>query len=277
MRATTFIVVFILALSTSAKHGEGESEADPAETPISSSSSSVSASITQSTLTPPSAVPSSESTATSFSPSLSPSPSLSTPPSVIPTATSNADTSVPTNALQFLPPPNVTICDKATLSWEFAAPAHIPVTIVVSNQTMQANSSSKQTQPVMSRTLSTTVDALLCEVVWPAVNVPPGQYHAIAFDTARNLSLSAVSSPFFVSGGSNTSCLNSSSTSADSSSSESPSSTKSGSKNLSSGALIGTIAGVLVGVGGLVAAFTLPRMCQRSRRTPRPGAPYQTF
>ena len=265
MRLAKIIATFMLVSTAAAKKHDGDGDDDDDNVESQSTSSTIATSSSASPVDPTSTTQASTT------------PTPVTPQSTtVASATTASSTAVPTNALQFPAPSNVTTCEKATITWEFASLVHVPVTIVITNESLSPSNIDKRLEPVISQTLSTTVDAMTCEVNWPAVNVPAGQYNAVAFDTARNLSLSATSPPFFVTAGSNTTCLNSTSTSADTSSEVSSHST-SGSKSLSSGALVGTISGVVVGVIGLVIVFTLPRLRQRTRKPPRPGAPYQTF
>lgn len=134
---------------------------------------------------------------------------------------------------------------------------------------------------------------------WNHVDVPVGAYVAVAFDTQRTTGINAQSLPFFVLNGSNTSCLNTiTSTSLHQTSTFPPTSSTSSTSavqtssvaemtpmpgGLSSGALAGTVAGVIVGVLLLLLAFTFPSFWRhslprrQSSRASRPGGPYLLF
>ncbi|OCB89690.1 hypothetical protein A7U60_g3168 [Sanghuangporus baumii] len=103
---------------------------------------------------------------------------------------------------------------------------------------------------------------------WTQADVPEGAYSLLATDTAHSSGiLSAQSSSFFVQAGSDSSCLNQSSTvsgsvsqpvdTAGSTSNDTadPPDSPQSSRSMSIGAIVGTIAGILVGVGGLLDCY----------------------
>ena len=203
----------------------------------------------------------------------------------------------PTNVLTFTPPHNLTTCTQANFTWTFSGAQSTAISIVVTNErstgfTVQGGG------VLVSRTLSTPVQAATCFVVWDAVDIPAGQYSVIAFDTSRAIGIFSQSPAFFVQAGSNTSCLqtasqlsssvpspNSRVTSAPSRNTGVSDSSTNGnlsspnSKNLTPGALAGTIAGVFVAVIGILAACILPRMWKRRllRNAAENRRPYHLF
>ncbi|KAL5511884.1 hypothetical protein ACEPAH_5102 [Sanghuangporus vaninii] len=208
-------------------------------------------------------------------------------------ATSPASSAIPSGALQFSPPANVTICEPAIFTWEFDASTSVPLAIVVTNErAVSAQSGPPGDAPLVERTITTSVDARTCVVSWPQADVPEGAYSLVATDTAHSGILSAQSSSFFVQAGSDSSCLYRSSTvsgsasqPADTAGSTSndtadPPDSPQSSRSMSIGAIVGTIAGILVGVGGLLFVFSLPRLRRhilRSKTPQRPGGPYILF
>lgn len=143
---------------------------------------------------------------------------------------------------------------------------------------------------LVTEVVSSNVSSVANSVLWPAVDVPEGLYTVIAFETGNFNTGMSKSNMFSVNTGTNTSCLDpttvqSSSSSAaptGSSAGAAQSSSSSSGKDLSGGAVIGIVAGVLVGVGTLVLMFVvIPRLYRKGllckRRERRPGAPYLLF
>ncbi|THH06209.1 hypothetical protein EW145_g4241 [Phellinidium pouzarii] len=273
--ATLLKTLLFGALLVSGKHGESEGGEDA----TTSSVSAVNSTTTSATLTSTSSTPTA-STAESSAHTLT-----------ISSTTSNTPSPTSTNVMQFDPPGNITTCTQATFAWSYNLTMSLNMTIIVTNErtTTQhfASKLARRQAALVSQTLSTTVDARACEITWAQADVPVGQYALVAFDTARTGNISIQSDAFFVVAGADTSCL---STPASSNSDPSQSgssgqegafpSSQAGSKSLSTGALAGTIAGVVIGVGGLLMAFTLPRFRRHRRlsaQPPRPGAPYHLF
>ncbi|KAL5490535.1 hypothetical protein ACEPAI_5368 [Sanghuangporus weigelae] len=208
-------------------------------------------------------------------------------------ATSPASPAVPSGALQFSPPSNVTMCEPAIFTWEFDVSTSVLLAIVITNErVVSVQSGSPGQAPLVERTIATSVDARTCVVSWPQVDVPEGAYSLLAADTAHSGILSAQSPSFFVQAGSDSSCLNQTSTVSGSASqpvdtagstsndTADPADSPRSSRSMSIGAIVGTVASILVGVGGLLFVFSLPRLRRhilRSKAPQRPGGPYILF
>ncbi|PAV23292.1 hypothetical protein PNOK_0036000 [Pyrrhoderma noxium] len=276
-----------LALSAKGKHGENE-DGDDDDNDDNKSQSSPSSSASSSSTS----VIIASSTVTVTSTALSGSTSSASSSATLPSGSSNIFT--------FSNPGNVTLCKPALFTWTYfpSNPStHINVSIIVTNergvQNHTVSSSGGPTSTLVSRTLTNSLDAAVCSVQWPQVDVPIGQYALVASDIQHTGLVSSISPAFFVnSGGEDESCLTTSLSGLDPTSgtgtetettfTSPPAPIGSPSRTISPGAIAGTIAGVLTGVCGLLIAFSLPRLRRKlqnttSTNTRRPGAPYQTF
>ena len=261
MRVEALALVFAILLravpGTFAKHGVGDDDDDDSSTSATSAT-----------------------TATSSTPSQASSTSASPSPSATP--------------FQFLPPSNATTCQNVMIKWQSNISA--PMTLSVTNGRVMNPPSSSNGDPVLvSRTLSTNVSASADQFMWVSVDVPPGSYVAVAFDTSQTAGIFAQSPPFFVQMGEDSSCLATASTTLPSSPSGSPTPTSgpdalSGSadasagsqpKKLGAGVLAGVVVAVVVGVLLLILAATFPHYWKealvRRRQKQHPGGPYHLF
>ena len=258
MRVTALALFFAAVSCALAKHGAGEGDGDDDDV---------------------------QSTVTSTTPSPT---SSSSSPSASPTATS---------PFQFLPPSNTTTCSNIMLQWQ-PTNLSVPLTLTITNERATADGTpSGAGTTLVSRTLATNVSAAAGQFAWRTVDVPVGSYVAVAFDTARTAGIFVQSPSFFVTSGSDESCLASASNSSSSSgvptaTSATPSSSSSSSdssgggagaqeKTLSPEVLGGVVAGVVVGVLLLILAVTFPHYWKerlvRRRRDRHPGGPYHLF
>ncbi|KAI0781367.1 hypothetical protein BD413DRAFT_504832 [Trametes elegans] len=221
-------------------------------------------------------------------------------------------TTSPPPILQFFPPENTTACQTLTLRWESPSTLNVPLTLLVTNDhaalTSTPASAAQPTPTLLVHTLATDVPASAAALAWRPVDVPPGTYVAVAFETARMLGISARSAPFVVRAGQDVSCLATAarppivgpSTAFPTSASDVPGNTATatvsqtsgqtdspGTKGPSLAVVGGTVAGVSVAAAAmlLVLAFTLPLRRfriggsgpPRRHRNSRPGAPYYLF
>lgn len=260
---TSVQLVLLWALLSEAKHGEGEQEENGE--PISSSSIPITAIGSSMPLVP-----------TTASAGIVPL-SSTTPP--------------PPEAFQLIAPENTTTCSHTTFFWSLSEAIDVPLTVIVTNERVVQQQESRPANsidntPLISRTVSANVSSSAGNITWNPVDVIEGWYAAIAFQTLNSSGVHDQSPAFFVQNGSDVSCIadvdpsNTSTTAVISpSSSPSPTSVSSTStKHLTTGDLVGTVAGVIVGVLLLVAAFTFPRIWQRALPTARrPGGPYYLF
>ncbi|TBU28999.1 hypothetical protein BD311DRAFT_721162 [Dichomitus squalens] len=264
-----------------AKHGEGGDDDDGAA---------------PATSTPPASSTPPATSATSAPPATSSPTATSTPPatSTAAAATSSTAPSPTPTPFQFLPPSNATTCQNVMLKWQ--SNISTPITLSVTNgRVINPPASSSENSVLVSRTLSTNVSASAGQFMWASVDVPPGPYVAVAFDTSQNTGIFAQSLPFFVQMGQDSSCLASASaTSAppppgsptstsdsEASSGSSDSSAGSQPKKLGAGVLAGVVVAVVVGVLLLILAATFPHYWKdafiRRRQNQHPGGPYHLF
>ncbi|TDL27614.1 hypothetical protein BD410DRAFT_429914 [Rickenella mellea] len=207
-----------------------------------------------------------------------------------PSSTSSSPTTVPSplpsNAFQFSQPNNLTTCTSADFVWSFEDQAIIPLTIMVTNERGARPAGQTANTTLISRVLTTTASATACSIIWPTVNVPPGMYSLVGFNTSSDDPSLFSTTTFWVNAGKDTSCVTTDNsatptdTSNDGSATDPSESTPSSPRSLSTGAMVGTIAGVIVGVCGIVAALVIPRYRKRKpppNSSPRPGGPYILF
>lgn len=185
-----------------------------------------------------------------------------------PTASTStpSPSSSPTN-LTFNTIHNMTTCASASVTWNYGgkeAYLVMAVTNIGVNQTHSQAFGVERRQNVASTTVLQTLVNITAQTeswTWASVNLTQGWYEIQGLVG----NLTALSSPFYVSNGSNTSCLSSTSTP-----SQSPSATPSPVSNLSSsddkktGTIVGSVIGALVGVSVIVALVIWLRRRKRS-------------
>ncbi|KDR81492.1 hypothetical protein GALMADRAFT_134924 [Galerina marginata CBS 339.88] len=185
---------------------------------------------------------------------------------------------------------NTTSCSALELSWSYSGQAAVAMTLIVQDQMVPSapmlitgsSTGNLPTTSVSFRTLTTDVPSNADNYIWPSVDVNEGWYTAKAFDTAASLGISAVSEPFFVSRGTNTSCFSPDPTNATAATSSVPANATSTFPSprrgaLHSGDIIGISLGVTVGIIFLFAAFIFPRMCRRELPSPKGRRPYLLY
>ncbi|KAF8520168.1 hypothetical protein BU17DRAFT_89164 [Hysterangium stoloniferum] len=193
-------------------------------------------------------------------PSTSPPPTSISSPSAQPT-TAPSNSSIAAPPMTFVQLSNATTCTPMMLSWQpislNATDSHEGMQLVVTNinvtQSAPSNSSSSDTPPALA---SLSIQEIISNHTamssgtfnWTAVSVPEGWYIVIA-RPEYPMQLPVGSAKFFVTTGSNTSCIDSS--------------FLKGSSTLSAGALAGTVVGSIVGVIAVLGAFIIPRLWRR--------------
>ncbi|KAF8163183.1 hypothetical protein B0H34DRAFT_794922 [Crassisporium funariophilum] len=219
-------------------------------------------------------------------------------PSVKPATQSGNISNTPSNAVsssspppstqtfQFNDPSNSTTCERLVLTWNYNGQNAVAMTLAVRDQGQMTQSTS-EAQPPASTSLTLTTDVLSNADIytWIAVDVTEGWYIATALDTATTLGIHAQSSPFFVTLGTNTSCLpsnsvdnpNNSSTQSPLPSSVSPGPLSFSQHAVGVGDIVGIALGVTAGVVFLIAAFVFPRLWRRELPTTKKKRPYLLY
>jgi len=176
-------------------------------------------------------------------------------------------------AIRFSMPSNATTCTPVTFQWQVVPPSsnatNITMRLLITNDGVQQSapyswSSSTTTMQhsrrqlpstVISRDLANKTSMSLGSFRWPAVTVPEGWYILEASpENAFRSGIASQSAQFFVTAGSNTSCVDPDVSTAPVSDSHT---------QLSPGALAGTVVGTVVGLMALLGAFALPRLWRR--------------
>lgn len=187
--------------------------------------------------------------------SVSPTSSTSSP------SPSSSPANLTFNAIQ-----NMTTCASAPITWHYGGNESYLV-LAVTNIGVNQNPSKVASLARRQNSAGTTVLQTLANVTaqtgtwtWASVNLTQGWYEI------RGIvgSLTALSSPFYISDGSNTSCLTSTST-ASPSATPSPVSNLTSSNDKKTGVIVGSVIGALVGVS-LIVAFAI--WLRRRKRSP---------
>jgi hypothetical protein len=205
--------------------------------------------------------------------------SLSLSPPVVHTgsSTSSAATVTPSAILTFNTIDQLTTCTSTSIIWFYIGPES-PMSLTVTNLNVPQSGPSSlsgaststvspglQTLATVTVKLASALDPTLMNFTWPSVNVPQGWYQLYAgIDSQSFIQTSAA---FFVSTGSNTSCL---ATAASTSTSHPLPSTSTKTTPLlvsgsSSSINTGTIIGIILGSLGLLLAVAGIFFCFRRR------------
>ncbi|KAH8102966.1 hypothetical protein BXZ70DRAFT_927398 [Cristinia sonorae] len=197
-------------------------------------------------------------------------------------------TSPITTNFTFSPPSDVKTCQQTTFTWLYAAHPmeDVSLTVTITNSPLTPDKARNLTDaiPLISRVLGNGLSAIAQRVVWSRVDVPPGEYQAVAFTTEYFSSPINVRSPTFQVIEDDVRCLVPSIPPGGASAS-SPTPTAGGSvsggveahrMSLSPGAIAGIVVGATVGVTMVVLAVAFRWYSQRSR-SQRLGGPYTKF
>ncbi|KAI6121930.1 hypothetical protein F5141DRAFT_1061520 [Pisolithus sp. B1] len=186
----------------------------------------------------------------------SPTSSTSTP------SPSSSATKLTFNAIQ-----NMTTCASASITWSYGgnqAYLVLAVTNISVNQTHSQALDVEQRRNVASTTVFQTLANITAQTGswrWASVNLTQGWYEIEGLVGT----LTAWSSPFYISNGSNTSCLTSTSTASQSSTATpSPVSNLTSSNDKKTGTIVGSVIGALVGVSFIVVLVIWLRRRKRS-------------
>lgn len=133
-----------------------------------------------------------------------PSPAARPPDSKSGTAASPSQTQT-SRSFQWTSPDNTTTCDSTTFLWSATGFGN-NMTLQVSNMNVP-NHTMSTPLPVLHN-LTTNVTTNLQVFTWLIVDVPEGWYTVEAIPNSLNSNFSAVSAPFFVKNGTDTSCIN---------------------------------------------------------------------
>ncbi|KAI6165926.1 hypothetical protein EDD17DRAFT_1871153 [Pisolithus thermaeus] len=186
----------------------------------------------------------------------SPTSSTSTP------SPSSSPTHLTFNAIQ-----NMTTCASASITWSYGGNQAYLV-LAVTNIGVTQNNSHALDAERRRNVASATISQMLANITaqtgswrWASVNLTQGWYEIEGLVGT----LTAWSSPFYISNGSNTSCLTSTSTASQSSTaSPSPVSNLTPSSDKKTGTIVGSVIGALVGVSFIVVLIIWLRRRKKS-------------
>ena len=167
------------------------------------------------------------------------------------------------------------------------------MTLTITNSPGAASDITVGPVSLVSLAIGNDISAEAEEATWHMVDVPPGRYQVVAFNTETSTApiINVRSTPFFVVAG-NTGCTENPISTSPISMVPSPTAAPQGNdasaassthKGMSPGALAGTIIGVVAGVILLLLAITYPRIWRRSfpihssRARRAVGGPYVKF
>ncbi|TFK49291.1 hypothetical protein OE88DRAFT_1736927 [Heliocybe sulcata] len=230
---------------------------------------------------------------------LSISPTLIPLPSPSRSSSTSSPAATPTGIVTFHAVENMTACDSGTVTWDFSGTSGGNLTLVVTNgnvpqspatpsrtitpeplASLIARSNVRRDVPAVSKLLETGIDPSISTWTWSPVNVTEGWYDLEAFllytGQAGSQLFAATSTQFYVSNGTDLSCLGVTPTS---SSSAAPSASSTGSsipvaamgtgKHTNVGAIVGGVLGGVVGLFLIFAAVVFFRVRKPTRARAR--------
>ncbi|KAF5372969.1 hypothetical protein D9758_001614 [Tetrapyrgos nigripes] len=236
-------------------NGEGDN-GDENVSSTTSTSSSTSSTATSSTSSNSQISSFSTSTHTTKPPMTEPKPtSSSSSPSSNPTGTGMSASDL---MIHFAAPSNVSTCDSTTFFWTPVGPP-TNISLSVTNSSVRGSTSDEPITAVLTNSISTNVQLY----TWLTADVVQGWYLVEAELTAPPTTVLAKSAPFFVKNGSDTSCVQSHS------SSPGPSPTSSTPQDMDGGhgfnaSILGAVIAVVGALFILLAAFLFPRWWRRA-------------
>ncbi|KIM78239.1 hypothetical protein PILCRDRAFT_600759 [Piloderma croceum F 1598] len=117
------------------------------------------------------------------------------------TTSSSSSASSPTATLILQKPDQMTTCQSGSITWFYTGP--LPAQLTLELTDINVNQSTNPSPPIILMTLADSIDATAENWTWQTIDVPSGHYVV----EGAVLDVNATSDPFFVANGSDTSCL----------------------------------------------------------------------